>query len=98
MRTNLIVKLDGHHINTMIVIVANSIGPIVSVDKNELDYGSVDVLRDYIQKIRIQNKSQIDAEYTAFTKNKESIWKVIQRHGILKPEEDKLIEVVCTAD
>ena len=97
-RTNLIVKLDGHHINTMIVIVANSIGPIVSVDKNELDYGTVEVLKDYVQKIRIQNKSQIDAEYTAFTKNKESIWKVIQRHGILKPEEDKLIEVVCSAD
>lgn len=89
MRTNLIVKLDGQHIPVMIVIVANSIGPIVSVDKTELDYGSVEVLRDYNQKIRIQNKSQIDAEYTAFTKNKESVWKVIQRHGILKPDEDK---------
>lgn len=77
MRTNLIIKLDGHHINTMIVIVANSIGPIVSVDKQELEYGNVEVLKDYPQKIKITNKSQIDAEYTAFTKNKESIWKVI---------------------
>ena len=47
MRTNLIIKLDGHHINTMIVIVANSIGPIVSVDKQELEYGNVEVLKDY---------------------------------------------------
>jgi hypothetical protein len=46
-RTNLIIKLDGHHINTMIVIVANSIGPIVSVDKQELEYGNVEVLKDY---------------------------------------------------
>ena len=98
MRTNLIVKLDGHHIPVMIVIVANSIGPIVSVDKTELDYGSVRVLQDYDRKIRIQNKSQIDAEYTAFTKNKESVWKVIQRHGVLKPDEDKEIQVVCNAD
>ena len=52
MRTNLIIKLDGHHINTMIVIVANSIGPIVSVDKQELEYGNVEVLKDYSQKKR----------------------------------------------
>ena len=56
-RTNLIIKLDGHHINTMIVIVANSIGPIVSVDKQELEYGNVEVLKDYPQKIKITNKS-----------------------------------------
>ena len=61
----------------MITILANSIGPIVSVDKVELDYSNVEVLKDYIEKITIRNESEINAEYTAFTKNKESIWKVI---------------------
>jgi len=51
-----------------------------------------------VEKIRICNKSKIDAEYTAFTKLKESIWKVVQRHGILKPDEEKVVDVVCNAD
>lgn len=61
----------------MITILANSIGPIVSVNNSELDYNNVEVLKDYTEKIAIRNESKIPAEYTAFTKNKESIWKVI---------------------
>jgi len=78
--------------------MADSVGPIVVVDKEEIDYGNVEVLRDYTEKIRITNKSKIDAEYTAFTKSKESIWKIVQRHGILKPDEEKVVDVVCNAD
>ena len=82
----------------MRTILADSTGPIVKVNKTELDYGSVDVLKDYTQTLVITNNSSIPAEYTAFTKNKVSIWKVIQRHGELKPDESKEIEVVCNAD
>lgn len=48
-------------------------------DKEELDYQNVEVLKDYTEKLMIKNKSEIPAEYTAFTKQKESIWKVVQR-------------------
>ena len=97
-RIPLYIKVEGYHIPFMVTILANSIGPIVSVNKAELDYGNVDVLKDYIEKIQIKNESKIPAEYTAFTKNKESVWKVIQRHGVLKPDDEKEIEVVCNAD
>ena len=82
----------------MVSILATSIGPIVSVNKTELEYNNVEVLKDYIEKIVIKNESKIPAEYTAFTKNKESVWKVIQRHGVLNPDEEKELEVVCNAD
>lgn len=97
-RIPLYIKVEGYHIPFMVTILATSIGPIVSVNKSELDYNNVDVLKDYIEKISIINESKIPAEYTAFTKNKESIWKVIQRHGVLKPGDEKEIEVVCNAD
>lgn len=97
-RIPLYIKVEGYHIPFMVTILANSIGPIVSVNKTELDYGNVDVLKDYVEKIMIKNESKIPAEYTAFTKNKESIWKVIQRHGVLKPDDEKEVEVVCNAD
>jgi hydrocephalus-inducing protein len=79
-------------------VMAESIGPIVKVDKADIDYGNVSVLRDYTERVSIKNESKIEAEYTAFTKLKESVWKVVQRHGILKPDETKVIEVVCNAD
>ena len=76
-RIPLYIKVEGYHIPFMVTILANSIGPIVSVNKSELDYNNVDVLKDYIEKLTIKNESEINAEYTAFTKNKESIWKVV---------------------
>src|SRR5690606_16969203 len=97
-RIPLYIKVEGYHIPFMITILATSIGPIVKVNKSELDYNNVEVLRDYTEVITIRNDSKIPAEYTAFTKNKESIWKVIQRHGVLKPDDEKEIEVVCNAD
>lgn len=97
-RIALQIKLEGHHIPVILNLMADSVGPIVVVDKEEIDYGNVEVLRDYNEKIRITNKSKIDAEYTAFTKSKESIWKIVQRHGILKPDEEKVVDVVCNAD
>jgi hydrocephalus-inducing protein len=97
-RIPLYVKIEGYHIPFMITILATSIGPIVSVNKQELEYNNVEVLKDYIEKIVVKNESKIPAEYTAFTKNKESVWKVIQRHGVLNPDEEKEIEVVCNAD
>jgi hydrocephalus-inducing protein len=97
-RIPLFIKVEGYHIPFSITIIATSIGPIVRVNKTELEYNNVEVLKDYTEVITIRNDSQIPAEYTAFTKNKESIWKVIQRHGILKPNDEKEIEVVCNAD
>jgi hydrocephalus-inducing protein len=82
----------------LLTLMAESIGPIVDVDKKEIDFNAVDVLKDVPEKLTIKNASQIDAEYTAFTKQKESIFKVVQRHGILKPGENKVIEVICNAD
>lgn len=79
-------------------LIATSIGPKVTVSTGELDYGVIDVLKEEKRKFTIYNNSEIPADYTAFTKNKESIWKVMQRSGTLQPEDQKDIEVICTAD
>ena len=82
----------------MLNVLANSTGPKVNYDHEELEFGSVEVLHDVIKPLKVTNVSKIPAEYTAFTKNKVSIWKVIQRHGILQPDESKVLDVVCNAD
>jgi len=97
-RIPLYVKVEGHHIPFMVTVLATSTGPTVEADRVELDYGNVEVLRDYTERLKITNKSRIPAEYTAFTKQQESIWKVIQRHGALQPDDEREIEVVCNAD
>ena len=82
----------------MLTILAQSTGPYVEADQEVLDYEDIEVLKDVTKKLKITNKSKIPAEYTAFTKQKESIWKVIQRHGTLQPDDEREIEVVCNAD
>ena len=91
-------KLDGHNIPVMMLILASSGGPDVKLDKQELDFGQVEVLQDKRLFFKITNVGQIDAEYTAFTKNKDSIWKVIERYGVIKAKEEKTITVSCIAD
>lgn len=82
----------------MLTILAMSTGPTVDADQEVLDYEDIDVLKDVTKTLKIRNNSQIPAEYTAFTKQKESIWKVIQRHGVLQPGDEREIQVVCNAD
>jgi hydrocephalus-inducing protein len=97
-RTNFVVKLDGHNIPVMMLILASSGGPDVKLDRSELDFGQVTVLEDRRMSFKISNIGQIDAEYTAFTKNKDSIWKVIERYGVIRAKEEKSITVSCLAD
>jgi len=92
------IKIDGHQLPTTLTLYAESVGPCVELDKKELDFGSKPVLTPHKESIKITNTSEIEAEYTAFTKLKESIWKVVQRHDVLKPGETKTIDVLCNAD
>ena len=80
------------------MIVAASEGPKVQKSTEELDFKNPTVLKEYKESFTITNDSEIEAEYTAFTKDKNSIWKVMQRSGVLLPEETKTIEVICCAD
>lgn len=56
------------------------------------------MLKDYPQKLTLTNDSDIEADFHAFTKNKVSIFKPIQKHGIIRPKESCEIEVLCCAD
>lgn len=85
---------NPHTIN----IIANSIGPNVEIDVKELDFKTVEVLKPMSLKFKIHNTSSIEADFHAFTRNKNSIFKPIQKHHVLKPKESLEIEVFCTAD
>jgi Flagellar-associated PapD-like len=82
----------------MITLVAFCTGPIVSILTPELDFGKVKVLEDYPLKITLHNKSDIEAEYTAFTKNRNSCFSVVEKEGKLLPGEIRDVTVVCCAD
>ena len=86
------------NIQHFIKVKANSIGPIVELSKKSIDFGDVEVLNKYIQKITLTNKSVIDADFFAFTKSKNSIFRPVQKHYILKPNQSFDVEIVCYAD
>ena len=49
------VKLDGHNIPVMMLILASSGGPDVKLDRQELDFGQVTVLEDKRMSFKITN-------------------------------------------
>jgi hypothetical protein len=49
------VKIEGHSVPAMLTIEAHSEGPTVEADKDELDYESVEVLKDFTKKLKITN-------------------------------------------
>jgi hydrocephalus-inducing protein len=95
---NLQVSIVGHSPPFQLSIEATSTGPEVEVDLKELDFGKVEVLKDWTRTIRLTNKSLIDADFRAFTKDKSSIFKPLQKSGILEANKVLEIQVVCTAD
>ena len=86
------------NIQHFIKVKADSIGPIVELSKKTIDFGDVEVLNKYIQKITLTNRSVIDADFFAFTKSKNSIFRPVQKHYILKPNQSFDVEIVCYAD
>lgn len=90
--------ISDKNVQHLIKVKANSTGPIVDLSRKEIDFGEVKVLNKYIQKITLTNKSVIKADFFAFTKNKSSVFKPVQKRYILKPQESFDVEVVCYAD
>ena len=81
-----------------ILVKADVLGPQVMVDKQMIDFKEVMVLEKTRDKFTVHNNSEISAKYTAFTREKFSIFQVEQRTGVLQPDEKKELTVVCCPD
>jgi hydrocephalus-inducing protein len=82
----------------LIKIKGNSIGPIVELSVKELDFGDREVLEKHVRKLTITNRSIIEADFYAFTKNPNSIFRPIQDHSVLKAGQSLEVDVVCIPD
>lgn len=82
----------------LIKIKGNSIGPIVELSAKEIDFGEQVVLQKHVKKVTITNKSIIEADFYAFTKNKNSVFKPVQRHYVLKAGQSFDVDIVCVPD
>ena len=81
-----------------ILIKADVLGPQVTVDPLMKEFKEVVVLTEAKEKITVHNNSEIPAKYTAFTRNKNSIFHVEQRAGDLQPDEKKELTIICCPD
>jgi hydrocephalus-inducing protein len=82
----------------LIKIKGHSKGPTVDITPKEIDFGDKEVLQKHIRKVTLTNNSIIEADFYAFTKNKTSIFKPLQRHYVLKPGQAFDVEVLCLPD
>ncbi len=80
-------------------VTAESIGPIVTLDAPNVDFGKVPCLKKSRKEIVLTNESLIPAPFHAFIKTPGSRFKLVSHEGCLDPGETaKLIVVVCPDD
>lgn len=95
----LAINIVGHSsLPKTVQIYAYSSGPKVEISDKEIDFGQVPVLKDWMKSLKIMNKCEIPADFHVFTKNRNSIFKPLQKHFILEPYEAMDVQIVCTAD
>ena len=84
--------------NERIIIKADVLGPEVKVDTPLIEFKEAIVLERSRERFTIHNNSEIPAKYTAFTRDKYSMFQVEPRTGLLQPDEKKELTVICLPD
>jgi hydrocephalus-inducing protein len=81
-----------------IMVKADVLGPQVAVEPQVKDFKDVQVLSEVKDKVTLHNSSEIPATYTAFTREKKSIFQVYQRTGVLQRGQSSELTIVCKPD
>jgi len=77
-----VIKIVGQNtLPTNINVTAHSVGPVMHVKQEVLEFGKVDVLKTHEIKLTLINQSIIPAEFTLFTQNKESVFFIEEKEG-----------------
>jgi hydrocephalus-inducing protein len=98
-RLDLLIKIIANEdIIHTVKLQAISQGPQVKVKEPYINFGDVEVLEETYRTIHISNECSIRADFYAFTKLQNSIFKPIQRHHFLEPHSSMEIEICCVAD
>merc|ERR1711998_282059 len=82
----------------VITITANAVGPIVLLEKQNIDWGKIPALKDEERTIRITNDSLIPAPFKTFIKKPKSNFRVDLREGCLAPQESVTLKLTAFLD
>ncbi|GMH58813.1 hypothetical protein TrST_g5240 [Triparma strigata] len=79
-------------------IVANCIGPKLSLSHTQIKWGPTTCLIDNVRDLIMTNDSEIPAPFKIFLKNARSKFRVDVRDGVLSPRESVVIHVIACLD
>uniref|UniRef100_A0A2K6KCF4 HYDIN axonemal central pair apparatus protein n=1 Tax=Rhinopithecus bieti TaxID=61621 RepID=A0A2K6KCF4_RHIBE len=71
-------------------------GPVIYVHPNQVDFGSIYVLKDSSRILNLCNQSFIPAFFRACMAHKKSLWTIEPNEGVVPPEAD--IQLALTAN
>ncbi|KAM5208569.1 hydrocephalus-inducing protein homolog isoform 3-T4 [Hipposideros larvatus] len=71
-------------------------GPVIYVRPFQIDFGTIDVLKDFSRILRLSNQSFIPGVFRAHMAHKKSLWKVEPSEGMVPPDID--IQLTVTAN
>lgn len=79
-------------------IRAVSTGPKVVLDRQVVDFGTIEVLRDSKRHLTMKNDSLIPAGFKFKVEGEGSLFRAVPEEGMLLPEEQKVIDVIANLD
>ncbi|NXA41620.1 HYDIN protein, partial [Eudromia elegans] len=75
-------------------LVSTGEGPVIHVHPNELDFGSIQVLRDVSRTLHLSNESVIPAPFRAQMAGKRSHWRIEPSEGVVPPRTEVSLSLV----
>merc|ERR1712232_216532 len=97
-RIPMYVRIHGRPVPFPLVLVANSIGPLVVVDPPSVDWTLVPCLQPDVRHVRLTNNSRIDASVRAFMNERKSLWTVHPKSIHLSPQETLNLSLTLRID
>ncbi|NXJ80823.1 HYDIN protein, partial [Trogon melanurus] len=87
---------EGYPLKIHLVSVGE--GPVVYVHPSKINFGSIQVLQDASQTLRLSNQTVIPASFRAEMAGKSSCWRIEPSKGVIPPETEVSVAVIAHLD
>lgn len=91
-------RILGQNSARNLILIANTIGPIVTVEPNLVDWGNAHCLEAITRSVLVSNNSVIPASIRCIMKSKNSLWTLSPKAMELPPHGSSTLNMTLTID
>ncbi|CAE7232366.1 HYDIN [Symbiodinium sp. CCMP2456] len=92
------IRILGHNSANTVILIANTIGPIVNIEPSVVDWGNSHCLEPITRSVLVSNNSVIPASVRCIMKTRNSLWTLSPKAMELQPHESAYLYMTLTID